>query len=1492
MKKFLTPFATLLFALLMLCGSPAKATHLMGSDIRWQCLGQDTYLVTVVVYRDCQGIPLSDQDITLKDCKLNTITLTTSAKKISAKDITPVCKKSCTQCGKTPNQSPGNTSCKFQYGVEQFVYQQKVIFTSKNNPKKCCQFQISWENCCRNGAITTGASGESFHVEASMTRCNNGVITCDNSPYFTNPPIAIVCSDQCITLNPGAQDDDVDANGNADSLAYSFDKSMQYGATSVGGKPTYTDWSKPYAYNKPLKFDSFPNANAVWNPPSCAGFHLDSTNGDIQFKATATAVTVISIKVSEYAKDTSGKSYLKGYVHRDMQLIVIKCLTNHVPTLSGIDGTSSNDADFCVNQYTCFTINSDDPDKGDTVTASWNATLASLGATMTFEKKKQHPTSTFCWKPTQADVRTYPYQFVVTATDDACPLNGRTQRSFRIRVHPSPEGVITAIDSGCGNWVFTVTPTPGTFNAATGGTIRWGGDDNISGTGLTVKHHYRLSGDSVTVEATLAQPYTSAVGTKSCPVVITKRIYIPPYVRIDLPRDSVVCKADSPTIFIPSNTSGGTTPYRYKWNVGPTTSSLSAKIVKDTSFYLTVTDNNGVGGCTNTDTMNIKALVPQKPQLGPDQRYCGGASVILRDTSIHDSMGYTWVNIKNPAVSISDSSSATITDSSTYILKVNDPRLTTCFNADTINVLFNQSVVVVPHNYNGCANTSLTMDAGNGKGDTSAIWQWRDLYNPSTILYTGRKVTIIPKKDMHFFVTSYQTYGGLTCGDSDTINVSLYPLPAVKTSKVPDQCFNNPPVDLTGYTTTPGGTWYMPAFPSAVSGGHLYPDSITKLGSPQLLVYVLRSSSTGCKDSTKQAIVIDTIPVVLLKPDTFQCIDDPLPFNLDSSIITPVGGTWSGPAVTKDKFYQNDPQAGGDGVKTFTYTYVNKSSASACSNSANLNITVYRVLSPNAGPDKKSCEYFAADIDMGDGNLSGFSPRWYLDPNGSTPSGALELTPAGQYIFHPAIAGPGDHHIVYEVSHPGHRCPKTDTVLIHVNSNPTISLGSNPPICVGAGPTKLQATPPGVGFTMLDPTLPNALTSSPYFNPGVVGFGTDSVRATYFDKNGCFAESNFAIQIDDTPHVEIIGGPQSVCAGQNVEVYGRGIYRGGSLKLIWPTNPAYQQTIDPNDPNHVTIVPNGTQTVFTVTLKADSTVFLSQPTVCSIPSDAIQVTINPLPVVTITGNNLSGCSPLTPNFKAVTAVADGSVGSQWVWDFGDNDSNGNNVMTPSHTYHSDITQTYNVKVRVTATNGCSATKDTQAYVQVYATPRPWFDAVPFYTTITLPNITFNDSTTINDPKLTRGDLIHRWDFGDGTTSDTREESFVHTYADTGFYTVKLWVKNPQYNCEAETIRTNYIDIRPELIVFIPNAFTPNNLYNERTIVNEKFSPVVANYSSYRLEVFSRWGELLYSTTDITAGWDGKYLGAPCQEGVYIYRVEAVSLEGKKYKYSGSITLLK
>jgi gliding motility-associated-like protein len=298
---------------------------------------------------------------------------------------------------------------------------------------------------------------------------------------------------------------------------------------------------------------------------------------------------------------------------------------------------------------------------------------------------------------------------------------------------------------------------------------------------------------------------------------------------------------------------------------------------------------------------------------------------------------------------------------------------------------------------------------------------------------------------------------------------------------------------------------------------------------------------------------------------------------------------------------------------------------------------------------------------------------------------------------------------------------------------------------------------------------------------------------------------------------------------------------------------------------------------------------ITPPTSCALPYPSIQINLNPKPVVRFTANTVTGCTPLVVNFKDMSSVAGGTP-TAWVWNFGDGTSSTD--ANPVHTYTKDTTQTYSVSLTVTSNNNCTGFYPLKNYIQVYATPRPWFDAIPFYTTITAPDINFTDLSTINDKQGPGGEnLVHRWDFGDGSQSEVKG-NVTHSYSDTGFYTVKLYVRNPLFNCEAETARVNYIDIRPELIVFIPNAFSPNRLFNERTIVNEKFSPVISNFSAYHMQIFSRWGELLYDTRDITKGWDGSYLGKMVQEDVYIYKVEASSLEGKKFKYSGSVTLLK
>jgi len=296
MKKNLVIILQLLFALAILRPSDVKASHMMGSDITWKCLGGDTYMITATVYRDCNGIPLGASNFEISGCAgSKTPTSASPAGPGTGLDITPVCKKSCTRCK--------NLGCTFPFGIEQYKQTVKVVFD-----KKCCKYTIGWQQCCRNGAITT-ITPDNFYVEVEMNVCQK---PCDNSPYFTNPPVAIICSNQCFVFNQGVNDIDIDQKGQADSLVYFL-------TTPLTAKGSPVSYVGSYTYKEPVKYvGAFGKPETAWDPPKCGGFHLDTFTGDLMFKATKTDITVLAIMVEEWRKDSAGIPRKIGVVRRDV----------------------------------------------------------------------------------------------------------------------------------------------------------------------------------------------------------------------------------------------------------------------------------------------------------------------------------------------------------------------------------------------------------------------------------------------------------------------------------------------------------------------------------------------------------------------------------------------------------------------------------------------------------------------------------------------------------------------------------------------------------------------------------------------------------------------------------------------------------------------------------------------------------------------------------------------------------------------------------------------------------------------------------------------------------------------------------------------------------------------------------------------------------------------------------------------------------------------
>jgi gliding motility-associated-like protein len=92
---------------------------------------------------------------------------------------------------------------------------------------------------------------------------------------------------------------------------------------------------------------------------------------------------------------------------------------------------------------------------------------------------------------------------------------------------------------------------------------------------------------------------------------------------------------------------------------------------------------------------------------------------------------------------------------------------------------------------------------------------------------------------------------------------------------------------------------------------------------------------------------------------------------------------------------------------------------------------------------------------------------------------------------------------------------------------------------------------------------------------------------------------------------------------------------------------------------------------------------------------------------------------------------------------------------------------------------------------------------------------------------------------------------------------------------------------PPNVVFIPNVFSPNgDGENDNLYIRGE------NIKELTFSIYSRWGELVFESTDLNAGWDGTYKGKPCDPAVYIYHVKLVFNDGTEQEKKGNVTVVR
>ena len=428
MKKFWLFFSLGLFPFFI------EAAGIMGSTLTWNCIGKDSFMLKLVLFADCNQESPGNQMLSFYCTHGDALIKTVNLNNPIPVDITPSCSNVITRC--TDQQST------YPYGIHEYTYSKLVVL---NEAGACCEIRIELSTCCWDSAITTikNPGNKNFYTEAILNRCTN---PCDNSPYFTLPPVMILCQGTEFVMCSGGSDIDIGSGGGM------IDSCVSEVFPPLSSKDSALEYIFPYSFSKPLYFDGFPDINAKFPQ----GFHVNNCN--IMFTPMTSQQTIFNVKTTEYRNKVK-----IGEVNQNMYFIFTDCPPNHSPTLL----TDTFFKEVLADSTVTMIIPTYDPDFNDNLRINWNHGINDETATWSSNNGKVRcPTGIFKWKPAKNKASTIPYSFIVSVNDE--PYHGDTcaaiisySHSFQILVK-SP----VSINKFNGKLDFSLYPNPnnGSFN--------------------------------------------------------------------------------------------------------------------------------------------------------------------------------------------------------------------------------------------------------------------------------------------------------------------------------------------------------------------------------------------------------------------------------------------------------------------------------------------------------------------------------------------------------------------------------------------------------------------------------------------------------------------------------------------------------------------------------------------------------------------------------------------------------------------------------------------------------------------------------------------------------------------------------------------------------------------------------------------------------------------------------------------------------------------
>ncbi|MFM8917093.1 MAG: PKD domain-containing protein, partial [Bacteroidota bacterium] len=301
---------------------------------------------------------------------------------------------------------------------------------------------------------------------------------------------------------------------------------------------------------------------------------------------------------------------------------------------------------------------------------------------------------------------------------------------------------------------------------------------------------------------------------------------------------------------------------------------------------------------------------------------------------------------------------------------------------------------------------------------------------------------------------------------------------------------------------------------------------------------------------------------------------------------------------------------------------------------------------------------------------------------------------------------------------------------------------------------------------------------------------------------------------------------------------------------------------------------SGSTQILSPTSSAGYTVEVTDQNGCTATATT-SFAFSPQLLVEIDSDISSGCEPLCVDFTDLTIAPQPIAISSWLWDFGDGGFS--QEQNPAHCFQDGV---FAINLTVTTSDGCTSTSASPLLMDAWPAPQADFTFTPSKPDVENPEVRFINLSTGSNQWL--------WNFGDVGNSFSNIENPFFIYADTGTYVVSL-VATSDLGC-TDTSSQSLI-VLPMLTFYMPNSFTPNG-----DGINDFFMPItmVIQPEGYLMNIFNRWGQLVFSANNPRKGWDGVDIKSSREEpmGAYSWHIQFKDKDSKIVTRTGTVLLVR